>query len=196
MSRIPWMTCSTGYLQNCNEMTARVARRPCDTRHASPRPLHLHGETNAEPARMRKVQVFSGSNQHARALEHFDKEPPLAVPRALREKRRQINAHAQDGHNQACTGCFGVRAFTAAVAAAGTHTKTPADGSKNCKAHSCSACLTADQATRRAAAEAARNSRVKSTSDSTSARASWVAWQGTVKTLTRETEATTSALRL
>ena len=78
----------------------------------------------------------------------------------------------------------------------GTHTKTPADGSKNCKAHSCSACLTADQATRRAAAEAARNSRVKSTSDSTSARASWVAWQGTVKTLTRETEAITSALRL
>ena len=67
---------------------------------------------------MRKVQVFSGSNQHARALEHFDKEPPLAVPRALREKRRQINAHAQDGHNQACAGCFGARAFTAAVAAA------------------------------------------------------------------------------
>ena len=58
---------------------------------------------------MRKVQVFSGSNQHARALEQFDKEHPLAVPRALREKRRQINAHAQGGHERERAGSVGAR---------------------------------------------------------------------------------------
>jgi hypothetical protein len=88
MSRMPWMTSSTAYLHG----SKRASHVTC---HATRFTTALHGKTNAEPPRLRKMQVFSGSNQHARCVKQLDKELPLAVPSGRREMRRQINAHAE-----------------------------------------------------------------------------------------------------
>jgi hypothetical protein len=58
----------------------------------------VHGETNAEPPRLRKVQVFPGSDEHASAVEQLDEKLPLSVPRRRGKEGRQVDTHAKESH--------------------------------------------------------------------------------------------------